>query len=106
MSNMLKKNMSLSMMKKQSLCTLPCTPVSWRALRACASVVRVRENWRCEKVRHTHLEKHVCAHVVQLVEHDRSEHAGDHVVAAEAVSNITPVDGGPGACRGFARVER
>ena len=43
MSNMLKKNMSLGMMKKQSLCTLPCTPVSWRALRACASAVRVRE---------------------------------------------------------------
>ena len=43
MSNMLKKIMRLSMMKKLSLCALPCTPVSWRALRACASAVRVRE---------------------------------------------------------------
>ena len=43
MSNMLKKIMRLGMMKKLSLCALPCTPVSWRALRACASAVRVRE---------------------------------------------------------------
>ena len=40
MFNMLKKNMSFSMMKTQGLCTLPCTPVSWRALCARASVVR------------------------------------------------------------------
>ena len=64
MSNMLKKIMRLSMMKKLSLCALPCTPVSWRALRACASAVRVREKWRRKKGQHTHHEKHVCAHML------------------------------------------
>ena len=42
--NMEKKNMSMSMKRKQNLCTLPCTPVSWRALRACVSAERGREN--------------------------------------------------------------
>ena len=105
MSNMLKKIMSLSMVKKLNLCALPCTPVGWRVLRACASAGRVPEKWRCKKVWRTHHEKHVCAGADHLVEHERSDHVGHHLVAAKVAANIDLADGGPGACRGFARHE-
>ena len=59
MSNMLKKIMSLSMVKKRSLRVLTRAPVSWRVLRACVSAVRVREKWRRKKGQHTHHENHV-----------------------------------------------
>ena len=41
--HVVKKIMSLSMMKKRSLRVLTCAPVSRRVLRACVSAVRVRE---------------------------------------------------------------
>ena len=47
--HVLKKIMSLCIMKKLSLCALPCTPVSWRGLCASASMIRVWEKWRCKK---------------------------------------------------------
>ena len=102
MSNMLKKSMGLCMMEKPSLCVLPYTPVSSRALRACASVVRVRENWRREKVRHTHHEKHVGAVAAQQVVQLRSEHQQKLVLVEKIAVRDEVVDRGHVGGRGIA----
>ena len=104
MSNMLKKIMSLSMVKKLNLCALPCTPVGWRVLRACASAGRVPEKWRCKKVWRTHHEKHVGAVDAMQQEQQRDAPVKQSALRAKNVALVEVVDGGAGAVRGFARL--